>query len=130
METRNFEEIKFENRGKVLFPWGKNQEAYLFFSMKIKVMDLCRKIEGTKLIFVVIFHVLHFFRFASRMPKIAQILVATFKISPDPLEISSFCFISNFRFCFLSCLCCFVLKDLFVSLLVGRYYEMIECDYL
>ena len=38
------------------------------------------QIEGTKLIFVMNFSVLHFFKFASRMPQIAQILVSTFKI--------------------------------------------------
>ena len=38
------------------------------------------QIEGTKLIFVMNFGVLHFFKFASRMPQIAQILVSTFKI--------------------------------------------------
>ena len=50
------------------------------------------QIEGTKLIFVMNFSVLHFFKFASRMPQIAQILVSTFKIfweeggghAPDP----------------------------------------------
>ena len=37
--------------------------------------------EGTKLIFIMNFSVLDFFRFASRMPQITQmILVSTFKI--------------------------------------------------
>ena len=35
--------------------------------------------EGTKLIFVMNFSVPHFFKFAFRMPQIAQILVSTFK---------------------------------------------------
>ena len=48
--------------------------------MKIKMMDLWMQIEGTKLIFVMNFSMLDFFRFASRMPQIAQILVLTFKI--------------------------------------------------
>ena len=48
--------------------------------MKIKRMDLWMQIEGTKLILVMNFSVLHFFKFASRMPQIAQILVLTFKI--------------------------------------------------
>ena len=58
------------------------------------------QIEGTKLIFI-INSVLDFFKFASRMPQIAQILVSTFKIFGGggggggachwtPLEISSF----------------------------------------
>ena len=58
---------------------GKNWQAY-FFPMKIKMMDLWMQIEGTKLIFVMNFSVLDFFKFASRMPQIAQILVSTFKI--------------------------------------------------
>ena len=37
------------------------------------------QIEGTKLIFVMNFSVLDFFKFAPRMPRIAQILVSTFK---------------------------------------------------
>ena len=63
------------------------------------------QIEVTKLIFVMNLSVLHFFKFASGMPQIAQILVLTFKIFQgwflggrggggsmplDPLEISSF----------------------------------------
>ena len=48
--------------------------------MKIKMIDLCMQIEGTKLIFVMNFSVLDFFKFASRMPQIAQIVVSTFKI--------------------------------------------------
>ena len=41
------------------------------------------QIEGTKLI-VVNFSVLDFVKFTSRMPKIAQILVSTFKILHSP----------------------------------------------
>ena len=41
--------------------------------MQIKMMDLWMQIEGTKLIFIMNFSVLHFFKFASRMPQIAQI---------------------------------------------------------
>ena len=58
----------------------KNIDKRTFFSMKIKMMDLCMQTEGTQLIFVMNFSVLHFFRFARRMPQIAQILVLTFKI--------------------------------------------------
>ena len=71
-----------------------------FFSMKVKMMDLWMQIEGTKLIFIINISVLDFFKFASRMPQIAQILVSTLKIfrrgggmppdPPTPLEISSF----------------------------------------
>ena len=47
------------------------------------------QIEGRKLIFIMNFSVLDFFKFASRMPQIAQILTSTFKIfqggmPPDP----------------------------------------------
>ena len=43
-------------------------------------MDLWIQTEGTELIFVMNFSVLHFFKFASRMPQIAQVLISTFKI--------------------------------------------------
>ena len=76
---------------------------HTFFFMKIKI-DLWMQIEGIKLILVMNFSVLHFFKFATRMPIIAQILVSTFKIfwgvggvPPDPLEISSLFFVSNSR---------------------------------
>ena len=53
------------------------------------------QIEGTKLTFIMNFGVLDFFKFAPKMPQIAQILASTYKIfqgimPPDPLEISSF----------------------------------------
>ena len=54
------------------------------------------QIEGRKLIFIMNFSVQDFFKFASRMPQIAQILVLTFKNFPGgacprtPLDISSF----------------------------------------
>ena len=38
------------------------------------------QIEGTKLIFIMNISVLDFFKFVSRMPQIAQILVLTFEI--------------------------------------------------
>ena len=38
------------------------------------------QIEGAELIFIMNISVLDFFKFASRMPQIAQILVSTFKI--------------------------------------------------
>ena len=40
---RNEDSRGNENRkslNKIVFPWEKNRQAYLFFSMKIKVMDL------------------------------------------------------------------------------------------
>ena len=88
-ETRILVEMKIENHGKNIFRAKKNRQAY-FFSMKIKGMDLWMQIEfeGTKLIFIMNFGVLDFFKFALRMPQIAQILVLTFKIFrsmlPDP----------------------------------------------
>ena len=62
-----------------IFRGKKNWQAY-FFPMKTKMMDLWMQIEGAKLIFSVNVSVLDFFKFASRMPHIAQILVLTFKI--------------------------------------------------
>ena len=44
------------------------------------MMDLWMQIGDTKLIFITDFSVLHFFKFAFRVPQIAQILVSTFKI--------------------------------------------------
>ena len=57
--------------------------------MKIQIIDLWMQIEVRKLIFIMNFSVLDFFKFASRMPQTAQILVSTFKIfqgsmPPDP----------------------------------------------
>ena len=55
------------------------------------------QIEGTKLIFIINISVLDFFKFASRMPQIAQILVSTFKISPDPPRNLLFFFLEQFE---------------------------------
>ena len=82
-ETRILAEIKIKNRGKYILPGKKYRHAYLFFSMKIKMMVLWMQIEGTKLMFVMNVSVLHFFKFASRMAQIAQILVSTPKIFPE-----------------------------------------------
>ena len=57
------------------------------------------QIEGTKLIFVMNFSVLDFFKFTSRMPQIAQILVSTFKIFTDDIPLDS---TRNFLFFFIS----------------------------
>ena len=48
--------------------------------MKVKMMNLWMQIEDRKLIFIMNFSVLDFFKFASRMPQTAQILVSTFRI--------------------------------------------------
>ena len=53
------------------------------------------QIEGTKLIFKKYFGVLDFFKFASRMPQIADFSL-DFQNFPE-LEISSFFFFSNSR---------------------------------
>ena len=64
--------------------------------------------EGRKLIFIMNFSVLDFFKFASRMPQIAQILVSTFKNvpgehapgpppPPPPPRYFLCCFFSNSR---------------------------------
>ena len=50
--------------------------------MKIKMMDLWMQIEGRILIIIMNFSVLDFFKFPSRMPQIAQILISTIKNSP------------------------------------------------
>ena len=100
----------YENRKprKNIFYMEKKSTSILFFSMKMKMMDLWTQTEGVKLIFVMNFSALHFFSFASRMPQIAQILVSTFKIFREEgegacprtsLEVSSFFFMSNSRLC-------------------------------
>ena len=82
-EMRILAEMKIENRGTKYFPWKPPPppppQAYLF-SVKIKMVDLWMQFEGSKLIIIVNFSVLDFFKFAFRMPQIAQILVSTFKI--------------------------------------------------
>ena len=60
-----------------VFSMGKKSTG-IPFSMKIKMMDLRMQIEGTKQIFIMNFSVLDFFKFASRLPQIAQVkLVST-----------------------------------------------------
>ena len=58
------------------------------------------QMEGTKLIFIMNFSVLDFFKFTSRMPQIAQVkLVSTFKIfrhAPDPPR--NFLFFLHYQF--------------------------------
>ena len=45
------------------------------------MMDLWMQIEGTKVVFIMYFSVLDFFKFVSRMPQITQIIfVSTFKV--------------------------------------------------
>ena len=68
--------------------------------MKIEMIDLWMQIEVRKLIFIMNFSVLDFFKFASRMPQTAQILVSTFKIfqasmPPDPPRYFLIFFFSN-----------------------------------
>ena len=71
-----------ENRKswKRIFSVGKKSISILFFPVKIKMIGLWMLIEVWKLIFVINFSVLDFFKFTSRMPQTAQILVSTFKI--------------------------------------------------
>ena len=45
---------------------------HTIFPVKIKVIDLRMQIEVRKLIFIMNFGVLDFFKFASRMPQTAQ----------------------------------------------------------
>ena len=63
------------------------------------------QIEVRKLIFIMNFSVLDFFKFASRMPQTAQILVSTFEIfwgsmPPDPLDTFSLSLLFMYIFFF------------------------------
>ena len=89
-ETRILAEMKIENQGKNIFLGEKNWQVY-FFSMKIKMIDLWMQIEGTKLIFIMNFSVLDFFKFAFRMSQTAQILVSTFKIFQGMIDTIELC---------------------------------------
>ena len=59
VERKTLAEMKIENHLEIYFPWKKNRQAYFFFSMEIKIMDLSLQIESTKLIFVINCSVLH-----------------------------------------------------------------------
>ena len=61
-----------------VFHGKKKFDKHTFFFLNSR---RCRQIEGTKLIFIMNFSVLDFFKFASRVLQIAQILVWTSKIS-------------------------------------------------
>ena len=103
-EMRILTEMKIENRRTKYFPW-QIKSTSRFFSMKIKMMDQWMQIEGTKLIFIKNFSVLDFFKFDSRMPQTALILVSTFKLfrgsmPPDPhRNFLFFFFFCNSRLC-------------------------------
>ena len=77
METRILAEMKSKIVDKYSVEY---KSTSIFFSMKIKRIDLLMQIESIKLIFVMNFSVLHFLKFAPTMLQIAQILVLTFKI--------------------------------------------------
>ena len=99
--TREFSRNWKSKSLKKLISVGKISASILFVSRKIKMIDLWMQIEDRKLIFIMNFSVLHFFKFASRMPQIAQILVSTYKIfggegmPPDPPRNFPFFSISN-----------------------------------
>ena len=77
----------------------KNRQAY-FSSMNIEMMDLWMLIEGTKLIFIMNFSVVDFFKFASRMPQIACVkLVSTFKIFQWARHTTSWAILAPMRVC-------------------------------
>ena len=59
-ETRILAEMNIENRGEKITSVGQKSDKHTFFSMKIKTMDLCMQIEGTKLTFVMSFSVLDY----------------------------------------------------------------------
>ena len=72
-ETRILTEMKY------IFTWKKST-SILFSCENSDDGSVNCKYEGTQLIFVMNFSVLHFCKFASRIPQIAQILVLTFTI--------------------------------------------------
>ena len=101
-DDRKSESAYQKAEGNVKFLTIVVRKCVEIFSMKIKKMDLWMQIEGTKLIFIMSISGLDFFKFAFRMPQIAQILVSNFKffrgsMPPDPLEIFSFFSMSNSR---------------------------------
>ena len=106
---------------------GKKIDKHTFFPMKIKMVDLWMQTEVRKLIFIMNFSVLDFFKFASRMPQTAQIFVSTFKIfrgsmPPDPLHIFFFFFVFVL---FLAILRIWVLKFLFFSTLTQSDFLLV-----
>ena len=110
------------------FSVGKKIDRHAFFSVKIKVIDLWMQIEVRKLIFIMNFSVLDFFKFASRMPQTAQIFVWTFKIfrgsmPPDPPRYFLFFFS-------LAILRIWVLKFLFFSNLTQSDFPLVVADRL
>ena len=56
---------EYRKSRKNIFSMGNNSTSILFFSIKIKMIDLWMQIQGTILIFIMNFSVLHFFKFAS-----------------------------------------------------------------
>ena len=123
METRILAEMKIENRGKNFFSW-KKIDKHTFSPMKIKIIDMRTQIEVRKLIFIMNFSVLDFFKFASRMPQTAQILVSTFKIfrgsmPPDPPRYFLFFFPPVW-----------VIKFLFFSTLTQSDFPLVVADRL
>ena len=60
------------------------------------------QIEGRKLMFILNFSVLDFFKVASRMPQTAQILVSTFKIFQGSMPPDPPTYYSSFFFFFFS----------------------------
>ena len=98
-ETRILAEMKIENHETKYFPWQKkNRQEYIFFLWKLRwwICECKLKVEDW---IIMNFSVLDFFKFASRMPQIAQILILTIKNSPGAaspwtsLDISSFFFL-------------------------------------
>ena len=104
------------------FRW-KKIDKHTFSPMKIKIIDLRMQIEVRKLIFIMNFSVLDFFKFASRMPQTAQILVLTFNIfrgsmPPDPPRYFLFFFPV------------WVIKFLFFSTLTQSDFPLVVADRL
>ena len=83
LRQENEDSCENENKKSQIkyFLWGKKSTSILF-CYENEDDGSVNAIEGTKLIFIMNFSVLDFFRFASIMPQIAQVkLVLTIKIS-------------------------------------------------
>ena len=112
---------------KNIFCW-KKIDKHTFVPMKIKVMYLWMQTEVRKVIFIMNFSWLDFFKFTSRMPQTAQIFVSTFKIfrgsmPPDPPGYFLFFFS-------LAILRIWVLKFLFFSTLTQSDFPLVVADRL
>ena len=82
VEMRILTEMKIENRGKINVPVGKKINRHTFFLWKFRwwICECKLKVQNWYLSWILVCYI--FFKFASRMPQIAQILISTFNIFP------------------------------------------------